>query len=317
MAITYIGVDVSKKTLSIYIPAINKAFEVSNDQQGFTSMLATINKHYQNLSEIIVVFEPTGGYEHNLREFLKINKLPFTTVHPNKVRQFAKARGWLAKTDNIDSRLLRDYATCFTLTVKITYDSESQQQLHALLRRREQLLVFKNQEIARQDTESNSVIILSLNQHITSLTEQLQEIEDSIKRLISYDQEIKDKIDKLTSIPAVGITLATTVICEALELGNIPFRQLTSLVELAPFARESGNYKGRRSIFAGRGNFRRVLYMAAVASLRCNKRLRNFYDRLIANHKPPKVALVAVMRKLLAFMHSIVKNNSSWNQNLC
>ncbi|MFU7502546.1 MAG: transposase [Candidatus Tisiphia sp.] len=106
------------------------------------------------------------------------------------------------------------------------------------------------------------------------------------------------------------------VICEALELGNITFRQLTSLVGFAPFARESGSYKGRRSIFAGRGNLRRVLYMAAVAALRCNKCLRNFYDHLIAKHKPAKVALVAVMRKLLAFMHSIVKNNSSCNENL-
>ncbi|WP_342278988.1 IS110 family transposase [Candidatus Tisiphia endosymbiont of Myopa tessellatipennis] len=154
------------------------------------------------LSELIVVFEPTGGYEHNLREFLKVNKLPFATVHPNKVRSYAKAKGWLAKTDNIDSKLLHDYATCFALPVKVTYDSNSQQQLHALLKRREQL-------------------------------------------------------------------------------------------------------------------FRRVLYMAAVAALRCNKHLRNFYDHLIAKHKPAKVALVAVMRKLLAFMHSIVKNNSSWNENLC
>ncbi|WP_341755047.1 transposase [Candidatus Tisiphia endosymbiont of Ptychoptera albimana] len=113
-----------------------------------------------------------------------------------------------------------------------------------------------------------------------------------------------------------GITLASTVICEALELGNITFRQLTSLVGFAPFARKSGSYKGRRSIFAGRGNLRRVLYMPAVAALRCNKRLRNFYDHLIAKHKPEKVALVAVMRKLLAFMHFIVKNNSSCNENL-
>jgi transposase len=281
MATTYIGVDVSKKTLNIYLPATNKAFEVTNDQQGFTTMLSTINKHYQLLSELIVVFEPTGGYEYHLREFLKINKLPFATVHPNKVRSYAKARGWLAKTDSIDSKLLHDYATCFALPVKVTYDSNSQQQLHALFKRREQLLVFKNQEVVRQDTEFNHVIILSLNQHIASLTEQLQEIEDSIKELISQAQEIKDKIDWLTSIPAVGITLASTIICEAPELGNIIFRQLTSLIGLAPFARESGSYKGRRSIFAGRGNLRRVLYMAVVAALRCNKHLRNFYDRLI------------------------------------
>ncbi|WP_341751289.1 MULTISPECIES: IS110 family transposase [unclassified Candidatus Tisiphia] len=170
------------------MPATNKAFEVTNDQHGFTTMLSTINKYYPALSELIVVFEPTGGYEHNLREFLKINKLPFATVHPNKVRSYAKARGWLAKTDNIDSKLLHDYATCFALPVKVTYDSNSQQQLHALLKRREQLLLFKNQEIARQDTEFNAVVILSLNQHIASLTEQLQEIEYSIKAWHTEDR---------------------------------------------------------------------------------------------------------------------------------
>ena len=121
---------------------------------------------------------------------------------------------------------------------------------------------------------------------------------------------------KLTSILEVRIVATnTTAICEIPQLGNIEFSQLTALVGIAPYARESGGYKGKRSIFAGCGNLRKVLYMAAVASLRCNKKLKEFYDRLLANHKPAKVALVAVMRKLLGFMHAVVKNNSFWNNN--
>ena len=113
----------------------------------------------------------------------------------------------------------------------------------------------------------------------------------------------------------MGTALATSVICQASELGNIAFTKLTSLIGLAPFARDSGKFKGRRSIFAGRGHLRKVLYMAAVAPLRHNPKLKSFYDHLIVNHKPPKVALVAVMRKLLAFMHTAIKNNSFWDDN--
>lgn len=144
---------------------------------------------------------------------------------------------------------------------------------------------------------------------------QLLTIENAIKDLCNNDREIKNKFDRLTSIPGVGTVLATAVVCEIREIGNIDFRKLTALVGLAPFARDSGQYRGRRSIFAGRANLRRVLYMAAVASLRCNTRIKSFYDCLINNHKPAKVAIIiAVMRKLLAFMHALFKNNSFWVQ---
>lgn len=116
---------------------------------------------------------------------------------------------------------------------------------------------------------------------------------------------IKNNITNLTSIPGVGIVLATNVIANVPELGNINIRKATSLIGLAPYARESSSYRGRRTIFAGRRNIRKIFYMAAVASLRCNKKLKTYYDRLIINHKLPKVALVAVMRKLLTFIHAI------------
>lgn len=134
--------------------------------------------------------------------------------------------------------------------------------------------------------------------------------------MCDHTPDLKSNIDRLTSIPGVGLTLALKTICEVPELGKIDFAKLTSLMGLAPYSRDSGDYKGKRSIFAGRGSFRKVLYRAAVASLRCNIKLIAFYNRLIQNHKPPKAALVAVMRKLLAFMHAVTKNNSSWQNSM-
>ena len=311
---TYIGVDVGKKSMHIYLPVLDKSFEVNNDQDGFTKLLNYMTKHYKCLTNVIVVFEPTGGYERNLREFLKLSKVNFTAVHPNKVRSYAKAKGWLAKTDHIDSKLLSDYATIFTLSVKHSYNFESQENLQALIQRREQLILLRNQESNRLETEYNQFSIISIKMHLEHLDQQLVSVQTAIKELCTNDNDIQSKISKLTSIPGVGITVATTAICAVPELGNIEVSPLIALAGLAPYARESGRYKGRRSIFAGKGNLRKVLYMAAVASLRSNKKLKNFYDRLIANHNPPKVALVAIMRKLLCYMNALLKNNSFWEK---
>ena len=312
---SYIGVDVGKKSLHIYLPIADKSIEITNNQQGLAKLLSCCVEYYQHLSDIIIAFEPTGGYERELKKFLKLNKVNFVTVHPNKVRSYAKAKGWLAKTDLIDSKLLSEYATVFSLPVKQDYNCKSQEDLHYFIQRREQLIAFKNQEIARLENNYNKVVIKSIKSHINQLDKQLIQVQKSIEELCNNDLAIKDKVSKLTSIPGVGIVAATTAICEIPQLGNIEFSQLTALVGIAPYARESGGYKGKRSIFAGRGNLRKVLYMAAVASLRCNIKLKEFYDRLLANHKPAKVALVAVMRKLLGFMHAVVKNNSFWNNN--
>ncbi len=312
---TYIGIDIGKKSLEIYFPAIAKSFSVTNDESGFSKLLTCLNKNYQSLSEVIIVFEPTGGYEKCLRNFLKSYQLNFTTVHPNKVRGYAKAKGLLAKTDELDSKLLHDYANCFSLPVKSEYNTENQETLHNLIKRREQLIFFQNQEIARLDTADDPLLEKSLTDHLSYLELELEQINKTIENLCHTDPDIKSKIDRLTSIPGVGITLATNVICKIPQLGYCQFNNLTSLVGLAPFAKESGQYKGKRSIFAGKNSLRKVLYMAAVASLRCNKKLKAFYERLISNHKPPKVALVAVMRKLLSFMNAVIKNNSFWNNN--
>ena len=148
---SYIGIDVGKKSLHIYLPIADKSIEITNNQQGLAKLLSCCVEYYQHLSDIIIAFEPTGGYERELKEFLKLNKVNFVTVHPNKVRSYVKAKGWLAKTDLIDSKLLSEYATVFSLLFKQDYNCKSQEDLHCFIQRREQLIAFKNQEIEPDD----------------------------------------------------------------------------------------------------------------------------------------------------------------------
>lgn len=232
----YIGVDIGKKSLHVYVPIIDKQFEVNNNILGFNKLVSNLIKYYSNLSNVIITFEATGGYDRKLREFLKTNKLHFTTVHPNKVRSYAKAKGLLVKTDYMDSKLIADYAVAFSLSVKQDYSTPSQQKLRALIQRREQLIFLKNQESNRLEVEDDQFIITLINEHVTYLVKQLKLVENTIRDLCNKDQFLQDKLKLLTSILSVGIVLATKAITEVPQLGQIEFNKLTSLIGLAPYA---------------------------------------------------------------------------------
>ena len=217
MMTNYIGIDVGKQSLHIYLPCTVKFFTIKNNLQGFKQLLHQLTKADPFLSDIIVVFEPTGGYENNLQEFLCAHSVAHATVHPTKVRAYAKAKGWQAKTDLIDAKLLAEYAEAFSIVAQQDYRTPSQKALHALLQRRQQLLAIKNQETNRQENEREELVIQSLSHHIAYLDEQLMLIQKEIDTACQSDQALKSKIDQLTSIPGVGIVLATTVVCELTE----------------------------------------------------------------------------------------------------
>ena len=179
---------------------------------------------------------------------------------------------------NLVTTVSSDYATIFSLQIKRCFKENDQQKLQELVKRREQLILFKTQEAARLDKVSDVTIESSLKEHLSYLERELESVSKAIANHCNDNPATSNLITKLTSIPGVGITLATTTICELPELGKIDLGKLTALVGLAPFARDTGNYRGRRSIFAGRSNLREVLYMASVASIRCNKRLKAFYE---------------------------------------
>ena len=193
----YIGIDVGKNFLQVYLPSTANSFIIKNDLSGLKKLLSILDKHHVDLLTLIVVFEPTGGYEVQLKNFLMQYKIRFSTVHPNKVRSFAKAKGLLAKTNKIDSKLIHDYAASFNLQIKPDYSTDTQRSLHSLIKRREQIILFKNQEIARLDKQMYSIVIKSINQHLKYLDKQLESLKQT------SEEEIKEKISRLTSIPGV------------------------------------------------------------------------------------------------------------------
>ena len=189
----YIGVDVGKKFLQVYLPAADSSFAIDNNLPGFNKFISILNKHYSDFSKLIVVFESTERYERRFKEFLIQNKISFSIVHPNKVRSYAKAKGLLAKTDKIDSKLTYDYAISFDIQIKIDYSTAAQQKLHLLIKRREQIILFRNQEIARLDSQIDLTIVESLNQHLKYLDNQLKSVEEAIEKLCYSEVEIKEK----------------------------------------------------------------------------------------------------------------------------
>ena len=313
---TYVGIDVSKSNIDVYFGKVNKYISLCNNDNGYEQLLNELIKHYKKaLSKIIVVFEPTGGYEYGLREFLQLKKIAFHCVHPTKVRNYAKGVGILAKTDKLDAKVLQMYAEKNDLKPKSDFKTKSQTTLHNLIVRRKQLIAMKLQENNRLETEGNKVIVDSVKCHFEFIENQIAIMDKEIANITKSDPDIKDKFHRLQSIPGVGPNLAVAAITELPELQdeNVTLRQITALVGLAPYARQSGKIANKRHIFAGRSQIREILFMAALSSIRANKRLKAFYDRLRQNHKPAKVALVAVMRKLLGYIYALIKNGSVWD----
>ena len=314
---SYIGADVSKLTIDLYWGEQKQYLKIDNNKIGYKKIRSLIlSLQRQNKCDIVVALEPTGGYERGLCEYLKEQNMLHVLVNTIKMRNYARALGNFGKTDKLDARNIYEYATSFKLEVKEEYKDKDQQILGSLITRRQQLLALRNQETNKLETLQDREIIKYIKQHIEFINSQIESIEESIDKVIKSNKNIAENMDRLQSIPGVGKVLATHVIAQLPELGKIDSRKVTALGGIAPYDFKSGTSINKRSRIAfGRHNIRKILFMAAVASLRANKKLKAFFDRLIANHKPKKVALVAVMKKLLHYMNAIVAKNSVWNNN--
>lgn len=267
-------------------------------------------------SSIQVVCEATGGYERLLVDVLRKNNIPIFVEHANKIRAFAKSKGLLAKTDRIDSQLISDYARIMQPTPKDYPLSEELSEIRELLKRREQLIEDKNREIVRLDKQYASRIKKFIQSHITYLDKQIEAVETEIEEK-TKNTSVQKKVELLASIPGIGKQTALIILSFLPELGSLEHKSLAALVGVAPFNRDSGQYRGKRFIQGGRKMLRKALYMAAVASHHWNQPLQAFYKRLIPKGKPAKVGLVAVMNKMIAMANSVYKRQSPWVENLC
>jgi transposase len=260
----------------------------------------------------LIVMEATGGLETPVASELAAKGLPVAVINPRQARDFAKASGQLAKTDQVDAAGLAAFARAIRPAIKPLKDADTRA-LDDLVTRRRQLIAMRVQETLRLGSAASKPLQKNLKAHIVWLDKQIAKLNDDLTKCLRNSEVWKTKDDLLRGIPGVGAVTTLTMLAKCPELGALNRREIAKLTGVAPLANDSGKHRGRRFIWGGRAEVRAVLYMAAVSAIRCNPAIRAFADRLKQAGKPPKVVIVACMRKLLTIMNSMLKNNAPWS----
>jgi len=302
-----IGIDVSKDRLDVAVRPSGEAFVAERNATG----LEVLAQRLKMLSPHIVALEATGGFETVAAAALAGAGLPVVVVNPAQIRDFAKAIGRRAKTDPIDAAVIAHFAEATNPEPRPLPD-EATRLLADLVARRRQIIEM----IVAERQRENRVAIPRLKKSITRLLKALE------KELTSLDGDIDDAIrnspawrekeNLLASVPGVGPTIARTLIAELPELGRLGRKQIAALAGLAPFTRQSGQWRGKSFIAGGRTAVRATLFMGALVAKKHNPVLKAFFDRLVAAGKPKMVALIAVARKLLTILNAIIRDNRPW-----
>jgi len=305
----FVGIDVAKDHLDLARSDAAGILTVANDAAGIGRIVEAL----QPVAVATIVVEATGGLERPLVDALLDANLPVAVVNPGHVRHLAKGLGILAKTDAIDARVLLEFArkAAPRLTAK---RSKNQTELDALVTCRRQLLLVRTEQSNRGQTTTSTPARKAINAVLKTLDKQIASLHAQIAKLIASDDDMSHHDQLLQSVPGVGPVLSSTLIAELRELGTTDRQEISALVGVAPFNRDSGRFKGKRSIRGGRASVRSVLYMAAVAAIRFNPIIKVFADRLEKAGKLPKVIIVACMRKLLSILNAMLRENLTWNQ---
>jgi len=257
------------------------------------------------------VLEATGGFEITVAAALAAAGLPLAVVNPRQIRDFARALGRLAKTDPLDAEVIARFAEAIRPTPRPLPDDQARA-LGELVARRRQIVEMMTAERNRRHQMTVRKRLKAIERHLDWLQKELSEIEQELDQTIRGTPAWRDSEDLLKSVPGVGDTLARTLIAELPELGRLTGKQIAALVGVAPFNRDSGQWRGRRMIAGGRASIRSVLYMAALSTTRCNPPITAFYARLIEAGKPAKLALTACMRKLITILNAILRDRRHW-----
>ena len=305
----YLGIDVSKATLQVAERSGAKSFEVSNDETGFKEL----SRRLKRLQPQLIVLEATGGYEREVVLWLGAEGFPVAVVNPRQVRDFAKALGKLAKTDAIDAAVLARFAEVIQPQAQPPKAAEVAE-LQELVVRRRQLVGMLTAERNRRQQARTAKVQRAIDESIHWLKKQLADLDGDIDNKLRSSDLWKADIDLLSSVPSVGPVLSMTLVSDLPELGTLNRKQIAALVGVAPLNRDSGQFRGQRTTWGGRGNVRAALYMAALVGTRHNPLLRALYARLVARGKPKKLAIVACMRKLLTVLNAIAKSRKPWQE---
>jgi transposase len=302
-----VGIDVSKAELEIAVVPESSQWRVANE----ASAIAELVSQLKSMDPELIVLEATGGYQHQLTLALAEVALPVVVVNPRQVRDFARSIGQLAKTDQIDARILAQFAARVRPEVRPIPGPETAA-LRALAVRRRQIVGMITAEKNRRDSAPRS-IRSSIDQHIRALQRYLRDIDSDIQKQIRSSPIWRDSDNLLRSVPGIGPITSTMLLAHLPELGRLNRRQIAALVGVAPMNRDSGTWRGRRMILGGRASIRSALYMATLVAIRHNPTISSLYCRFIQAGKLPKVAIVACMRKLLTILNAIIRDRVAFN----
>ncbi len=303
----YVGIDVAKEHLDVAF-----GVEASPERIAYTAeALKTLLERLQALPAVHVIVEATGGLEARLLAELWAAKLAVARINPQRVREFAKASGRLAKTDRLDARLLAQFGAALQ-PAATPLPSADAQTLAALVSRRRQVVDMRTMEHNRR-LSAPQALHGRIDQHLAWLDAEIAALEQEISDFIRHTPGWAEKDAVLQSVPGVGQVTARTLLAEMPELGTIDRKKIAALVGVAPFNHDSGRLRGKRFIQGGRYAVRSVLYMAALSATRFNPTIRVFYEHLLAAGKDKKVAIVACMRKLLTILNAMLRDNETWH----
>lgn len=308
--LVYVGIDVSKGHLDVARHDEADVWRVDNDEAGIEELVARLVE----LGPELVVMEATGGFEMPAAAALAARDVPVVIANPRQARDFAKSAGRLAKTDTIDAQGLALFAERVRPQVR-ELPSEEARALGALVSRRRQIIDMITAEKNRLGFALKPVQ-KGIAKHIRWLERQLADVDSDLDSMLRNSPVWAAKRDLLQTVPGVGPNLSRVLIAELPELGQLSHREIAALVGVAPFARDSGVFRGKRMIWGGRAPVRSALFLSTWSAARWNPVIRTFYERLRAKGKPPKVAQVACMRKLLTILNAMVRDQRSWDPSI-
>jgi len=306
---TFVGIDVSKSRWDVHVHPQGRTLEFPTDEAG----LARLREELMSLGpQTLVVVEASGGWESPLVCALLDAKVQVAVVNPQRVREFAKSLGVLAKTDRLDACVLAKFgqATKPRLAEKT---AEIERELADLVTRRQQLVHLRTMETNRRSRTKSPTASKSIDAMLEQIKAQIENVDREIERLVKNDETLSAQYEILSSVPGVGVGLSAIILSRLPEAGAANRGEVAALVGVAPMNHDSGQHRGNRRIQAGRMAIRNMLYMAALNAVRFNPVIKRFYQRLLDAGKPKKVAIVASMRKLLVILNSMLRTQTKWN----
>jgi transposase len=302
----YVGIDISKDFLDIATHPRLKSISLANNDAGISEAVTYLKK----ITPVLVVMEATGGFEMPLAAALGTAMIPVAVVNPRQIRDYARSMGKLAKTDTLDAQVMADFAAAVHPEPRPLSDDQTQE-LKDILTRRSQLIEMITAEKNRL-SRARRPVSDHIKAHIAWLEQELDGMNSDLKRFIQESPFWRESDNLLQSVPGVGPILSSTLLAELPELGKLDRKKIAALVGVAPLNRDSGKFRGRRSVWGGRSKVRAALYMSTLVATKRNFVIKGFYERLVAAGKAKKAAIIACMHKLLTILNAMMKHQTPW-----